>query len=146
MSEEFVINILRNWRLNGSINAQRGRVTTPYFPLQNRLSNINIGFTLDSILIKNTTFNLGESNIKATGNISGIRASLLRGGRAKLRANLNVLSDTLNLNELVLAAIQGGEYAASSASFNDPLMSITFEERFQESLCFAIPVTINNSV
>lgn len=148
VDNKYLTGILRNWSLKGNVNAQKGDVITPYFPLHNSLEDINIAFNLDSIIIQNTLFNLGQSNIKVTGNISGIRGSLLRGGRAKIRTNLNLSADTLNFNELILAGIRGSEYAESTDSFKESVTEVNFitPDSLNNSVLIIIPGNVDANV
>lgn len=144
ITDQGLVSIIRNWNLRGTVKAANGRVTTPYFPVRNTLRDIDMVFTSDSIVFKNTYFRLGESVIKATGSISGLKRALLAGSRAKIKAQFNIDSDTLNFNELVFAASKGGEYMASSDEFKKKLMTVGSEEGLQNAITSAKSDTIQS--
>lgn len=114
-----IAGIIRDLNMTGNIKAARGNVRTPMFPLRTTLGNIDISFTTDEVAMNNSTFKFGESVITGTGKISGIKNALLRKGI--LGINLNIDSDTLNLNEIVIAAAKGAEYMNSSSAVQDSL-------------------------
>ncbi|MEF9987266.1 MAG: AsmA-like C-terminal region-containing protein [Bacteroidales bacterium] len=125
---------IREWNVKGAINAARGRVTTPYFPVKSTMHNINMSFTANDIVFNNTHFNLGESVIEATGKISGLRMAMLAGGNGKIKADFKINSDTLNFNELVYAASRGMEYIYKSDEYKKNLMGVRSEEKLQKAI------------
>lgn len=139
-----LIAVIRNWNVKGFVKAATGRVTTPYFPLRNTLKDIDMSFTSDSIRFNNTYFKLGESVIKATGSVSGLRRAMLSGGRGKIKAQFLIDSDTLNFNELVFAASKGGEYMNATEEFKKGLMSVNNEESLQKAITAAGTDSLNS--
>jgi hypothetical protein len=65
--------MLRRWDFNGHIKAKSGRVVTPYFPLRNRISNIDLHFSQDSIQLHNLSYQAGQSDFLVNGTISNLR-------------------------------------------------------------------------
>ncbi len=124
--------LLRRWNVKGSITANSGRVITPYFPLTNRLKNVDLSFTTDRIDLRGTTLNSGASELTLTGNISNLRQAML--GAGKLVVNVNIESDTLDANELIKAANAGGAYAASSDAYKESLRQAESEESLQQMI------------
>ncbi|MDE6715719.1 MAG: hypothetical protein K2J74_04465, partial [Muribaculaceae bacterium] len=109
--------MLRNWQLRGSIITDYARVITPYFPLANSLSNLNIGFNLDSINIISSRFRSGVSDMAVTGGVYNIRSTLLgRSRRRPLTVNLELDADTLDANQLISAVYSAISYAQKGDS------------------------------
>jgi len=65
-----------------------------------------------------------------SGEGSGIKGALSRGGRVKVK--MNVDADTLNFNELARAAATGEEYLAKAQSYRDSLITAESEEALEE--------------
>lgn len=103
-------NALRRWQLNGAIRARSGRIVTPYFPLPTTLRDIDIAFNTNEIRLNRTFVKAGESQAVLTGEISGLRRAMLGGGR--IRGDLEVAADTLNLNEIIRVANAGSTLVA----------------------------------
>ena len=109
--------ILRNWDAKGAMQAERVRVFTPLFPLRNRISDLDVDFSTDSIAVHNTRLNLGKSDFMIDGSISNIsRALTSRRGSQSIRVNFELSSDTINVNEIAGAVFAGAAYAGSGMS------------------------------
>lgn len=109
--------ILRNWDAKGAMRAERVRVFTPLFPLRNRISDLDVDFSTDSIAVHNTRLNLGKSDFMIDGSISNIsRALTSRRGSQSIRVNFELSSDTINVNEIAGAVFAGAAYAGSGMS------------------------------
>lgn len=127
--------LIRRWNITGLISAQSGRITTPYFPLKTRMQNINFNFTTDKIEFKDTKITAGQSQFALTGKAEGLRRAMLRNGIIDI--NGSIVSDTLNLNELITAANSGMEFMDTEASYRDSLSKIADEDKLAEALAVA---------
>ena len=101
--------LLRQWDVKGSIKAKRGGMFTPFFPVRNRLSNVVLEFTTDSVTLDSVRYDVGRSDFLISGKLRNIRRAFSSGGT--LQADLNVTSDSLNVNEIVQAAYAGSAFA-----------------------------------
>lgn len=105
-------SLLRQWRASGHLKARRARVFTPYFPLRNRLSDIDLRFNNDSITVSNTRYRVGRSDFLIDGTISNLtRAVTSRTGRQPLLVNFRVTSDTIDVNQIAAAVFAGAAFA-----------------------------------
>ena len=105
-------NLLRKWTASGTIKSERVRVLTPYFPLRNVMTNLDVSFNNDSIIVNKTKLKSGESDFTLSGTISNLsRALTSRSGRQALRLNLRLTSDTINVNHIAAAVFAGAAYA-----------------------------------
>ena len=103
--------LIRNWDFNGNITALRGRLFTPYFPLRNRLSDVDVTFNTQKLDINNITYRVGKSDLQLTGAVDNIRSTLLGSRRNPLTISLVANSCTLDLNELMAALYKGNNFA-----------------------------------
>lgn len=101
--------LLRKWDVSGSVTAERGRMFTPYFPVRNRLSNVDMKFSTDSVVLNGLKYQAGSSDFTINGGIRNMRRALTSG--RPLKVSLTVKSDTLNVNELVQASYNGAAFA-----------------------------------
>jgi hypothetical protein len=104
---------IREWDIAGKLNVPQGIVVTPYFPLRNKLSNVKGTFTNDKITLNNFTFKPGESDVSASGTLSGLKRALTSMGLLKL--DLKIRSNRLNANELLEAYQRGSKFIAANA-------------------------------
>lgn len=105
-------SILRKWRASGHLKAERARLMTPYFPLRNRLRDLDMTFNNDSIIVRNTKYNVGASDFTIDGSITNLtRALTSRSGRQPLRVNLRLTSDTIDVNQIAAATFAGAAFA-----------------------------------
>lgn len=109
-------NLLRRWDYKGTLKAKRGSLTTPWFPLRNRLSNIDLRFNSDSIILTDLKYKAGESDFLINGTISNLRRALVSRRDNTLGMSLDVKSDTINVNQIVKAIFAGPALAAQTDS------------------------------
>lgn len=108
--------LLRQWDYNGHLKASRGSVTTPWFPLRNRLSNIDLRFNSDSIILTDLKYKAGESDFLINGTVSNIRRALTSRRDNVLGISFDVKSDTINVNQIVKALFAGTSVAEHTDS------------------------------
>jgi|GEM_PF-1242058 Uncharacterized protein conserved in bacteria len=106
--------LIRQWQIEGSIEADGGSMSTPYFPLPLDLGNTSLEWDSDRLYLMQTEIRAGRSNLRATGNVSNLRQALLGRGDWVVEGFLS--ADTLDVNELSRAANVGAAYAASGIS------------------------------
>lgn len=145
-------NLFRRWALHGEIKAKRARVFTPYFPLRNRLSDINIEFNTDSFTIKDTRYKVGRSDFLINGTISDIRRALTSRRGRPLKIELELSSDTIDVNQLAEAMFTGAAYSQNDSTTVD-LANIEDEDALENALeqqsdtaasgALLIPVNLN---
>lgn len=112
-ASEGLKRILMHWRINGSLSAKRAGLFTPYFPLRNRLRNIDVTFNNDTMLINSAEYKAGHSDFTLSGRISNLRRAFTSTGyRSPLRVNLAMESDTIDINQLAQTAFTGSAYSA----------------------------------
>ncbi len=116
-------DLLRKWNAKGSIYAIHGDASTPYFPLPTALKNVDIAFTTDEVDLNGTRILAGNSQMQLTGKIANLKRALR--GRGHLRVDMKLVADTLDLNELILAANAGLLYAESDSSFKEQVIQGT---------------------
>ena len=128
-------DLLRRWNVTGSISAKRGRVFTPYFPLRNSLSDVNVALTTDSVIFRNIKYKVGRSDFRINGRIDNIRRALTsRTGRTPLELNLHVSSDTIDVNQLAEAAFAGAAFAEKAKSGNIVIANTENEDSLQAAM------------
>lgn len=99
--------LLRKWDYKGSLRARRGSLATPWFPLRNNLSDINLKFNSDSIVLTDLRYKAGSSDFMINGTISNLRRALTSLQDNTLGISFDVKSDTININEIVKAVFAG---------------------------------------
>lgn len=110
---------LRGWNINGSLTSDRARLFTPYFPLRNRIRNIDISFNNDSLNITNLQYKAGRSDLTLSGVISNMRRAFTSSsGRQPLKIKLESISDTIDINQLTATVFAGAAYSDSQAHGN----------------------------
>ncbi|MDE6126101.1 MAG: hypothetical protein K2G30_04020, partial [Muribaculaceae bacterium] len=109
-------SLLRRWDFSGRVTARRGRLVTPYFPLDNRLSNIDLRFNNDSVVLSNLFYRAGKSDFLVNGTVSNLRRALTARRDNAIRVELGVRSDTINVNEIVQALFAGPALAQQADS------------------------------
>lgn len=112
-TSKLVRRMLLGWDIHGNIKARRAGMFTNFFPLRNRLRNFNVEFNNDSIILTNVKYKAGSSDFQMSGVISNLKRGFTsRGYRSPLKLNFELLSDTIDINELAGSAFAGSAYAA----------------------------------
>lgn len=106
---ESVANYLRNWDISGEISVAEGLVISPYYPLDNRITGFSGRFTNNKIDLDRLSVKSGSSDISATGHLSGLKR-FLASGKGKLNLDLGISSDTLDVNEALIALNSGKSF------------------------------------
>lgn len=114
------ISLLRRWHINGTLSAGRARLSTPSFPLRMTMRDLDFAFNPDSLILRSLLLRAGQSDFALTGLISNMQRALGRRNGQPLRINLEIASDTVNVNELTRALFQGA--AATAAVDSVPVI------------------------
>ena len=129
-ADESITSMLRQWSIAGTLKATSGRVITPYLPLRTRVIDPDIAFTADSVRINNLGVTCGQSSFNLKGKIDGIRRTL--SGYGRLRIDATIVADTLDANELLIAANQGSKFADASDEYKQSLAAAQTEDQMEK--------------
>lgn len=108
--------LLRRWDFSGRVQAQSGRLVTPAFPLRNRIENIDLRFNQDSIQLTALRCRAGQSDFTVNGTVSNLRRALTARRDNTLGVRLSLVSDTINVNEIVRALFAGSSLTQKADS------------------------------
>lgn len=103
----------REWDIDGRLTVDKGNVKTPLFPLRNTLNGFELSFDNDRVGIDRFAVRSGESDISASGELTGLRRALL-GRRGALKLDVDIISEKMNANQLLAAYNAGGNYTGSA--------------------------------
>lgn len=134
--DDSIGNLLNKWEANCSIKAAGGRIITPYFPLKNTLGQVDMTINTNEIKFNNTRLNLGNTDLNLTGRVWGIRRALTRNG--KLRADLLISSNTLDVNQLLLGMEGASAYMKSEEEIKEAIAGVDTEEEIAQIVAQAI--------
>lgn len=136
---------------NARLKAKSARLFTPYFPVKNRLKNVDLSINPDSLVLRNTTYLMGHSDFMINGTISNISRSLTS-KRQQMRISFDVVSDTIDINEIAQAAFDGAAFAEKVAageqinfgdSENDDLMQMSVSNAAASDTMAPLIIPIN---
>lgn len=96
-----ITNYLKQWKPYARISVRRGSVMTPALPLRTRIGGLYGSFDGDKLNLDTLAVKCGSSDAVASGSVSGLRRALISKGN--LKANLDIKSKKLNLNEIIAA-------------------------------------------
>ena len=107
-----VRQLLLDWDIRGSLTTKRARFYSPVFPLRNRISNVDVRFNNDSILLSDIRLRSGHSDLTLNGILSNMKQGFTsKGFRSPLKINMLISSRVIDVNELAAAAFAGAAYA-----------------------------------
>ncbi len=119
---------LRNWDFNGSMKLGSAALITPMMPLRNSVRDLSATFNNNELHFHNLSLRSGTSSIAASGTLSGFAPVLTGRGQPVFRLKLDVNSEKLNLNELLVAYSMGSQYGSAD------LVSLDMEEEDYENM------------
>lgn len=100
-----------NWQVEGSLTTRNARLFTPLFPLRNRIRQLDLAFSSDSIELRGVRYRAGNSDLALHGIISNLRRALTsKRADNTLKINLDLRSDTIDANQLSAAVFAGAAY------------------------------------
>lgn len=102
---------LTGWQLHGSVTSHKGQLLTPLLPLRNRISLIDLTFSNDTVNLRNISMIAGKSDMAISGLITNVERALTSKTHDTLKANLAIMSDTIDINQISAAILTGASYA-----------------------------------
>lgn len=104
--------LVNRWSMTGQVRAGRGMMFTPLMPIRNRLTDLDMTFSTDSIVLHSLKYKGGGSDFSVKGTVSNLRRALNRRGDMVVRCTVS--SDTLDLDQLLHIAAMGSAQTAST--------------------------------
>lgn len=147
--------LMRHWDAKGILRAKRVAVFTPYFPLRNSLTDLNMRFTSDSVTISDTRLRSGNSGLTINGSISNITKALTsRTHSQPLKLDFTLSGDTLDINQLAAAAFSGAAFAEkdSAGTFvapdtdNEAVLAASVQAGADTSALLVVPANIEGTL
>lgn len=103
---------LLDWELSGTLTTRNAGLYTPYFPLRNRISMLDLAFSTDSVVLRGVRYRLGRSDLALKGIISNIKRGITTTKATNpLKINIDIESDTIDVNQIAAATFAGSAYA-----------------------------------
>lgn len=99
---------------------------TPYFPLRNTLQGFEGHFNNNQVRIDTLSLKSGQSEIAATGALTGIQRILSGRGRNSLNLDVDINSSKMDANELMRAYMSGSQF--DPESHDEQLTEVSDEE------------------
>lgn len=111
-----IIDLMKRWKTSLKLKVGSGIISTPSFPVANRISELRLEASPDSIHLYNLGLRSQQTAMRMSGNISNLRQWLNSPVPAPLRVSMDVALDTVNINQLAHAYVNGSELRKGSAS------------------------------
>ena len=107
-------SVLRQWEARGQVRFKQLRGFSRLFPIPMYIDETSVNFNTNNMTLSGARLHLGKSDLTLSGELSGIRRAMLRGG--KLKANFELESDLIDCNQLMLAIGKGLQFSDQLAS------------------------------
>lgn len=125
---------LQLWNLEGHLTAAKARLFTPYLPVRNRITNLNLGISTDSITLRDTRYQMGRSDFLINGSITNLRRALTSRRGTPLRIAFDISSDTINFNDITRALMSGAEFTQRIKQGQVTLNSSQSDEQIESTI------------
>lgn len=99
-------SLLFRWNVRAEMKAERGRLRLAAIRLPNSFQDLDLAISTDSISLNSLQYRIGHTDLGFNGVVSNLRGALASRRPTPLRFDLNVVSDTININEIVHALSQ----------------------------------------
>ena len=133
---------LNHWQAYGSVKAVRGRLLTPYFPVRNVMTNIDVEFSTDSLVIRNLRYRMGKSDFLINGRIGNIARALTSRRGSPLEVDFDIKSDTIDINNITSAILAGSAFAQKIDGGKSPAIADSDDDDvIQKSIASQAPDT-----
>ncbi|MDE6716706.1 MAG: hypothetical protein K2J70_00805 [Muribaculaceae bacterium] len=110
--------MMRKWRSYAHLKIASGVISTPDFPAANRLRNVDIAASFDSIVVRNISLRSRSSAMSMRGSVTNLRQFLNSSIPAPLYVDMDVAIDTVQVNQLAGTYMRGAGRHADSAPAN----------------------------
>lgn len=142
-----IYTLLRRWQAGGDFKAKAIRLFTPYFPARNSLRDVDLSFSTDSVVLRNTRLKLGKSDFLLNGSVRNITRALLSRRGAPFELDFSVESDTIDVNNLTATMIRGAAFADKIAKgTRKGLADTESDEVLQRQIDSELPDTVRAAV
>lgn len=125
---------LRLWQVEGTLKAERGRLLTPFFPLRNRLSNLDMAFNTDSVTLTDTRINSGRSDFTLNGKLNHISRALTSRRGSPITLEFSISSDTVDINQVTDALMAGAAFADKLSKGTVTISNSDNDDAVQQSI------------
>lgn len=102
--------LLLDWRIAGSLKANRARLFTSAFPVRNRLEHLDIKFSNDSVTLDSLAYKAGHSDFTVSGSIANMKRAFTSRRHSPIKVDFDIQSDTIDVNELAQAFFTGAAH------------------------------------
>lgn len=131
---------MRNWKIFSTLKVGTTSFRTPSFPVANKLSDIDMAMSFDSIDIHRLHGETMSTNFDIHGKAGNLRQFLNSPVAAPLRLDLDVALDTVNINRLARA------YETGQRLTRDERSDSVKETTPDDTLCMLIPRNITANI
>lgn len=125
------VELFKKWNVKGTLNAARIAVFTPSFPIRSNLRNLDIAFSSDSVIVRDTRLTLGRSDFLINGKISNIARSVTSRRGSPLKMEFALTGDTVDVNRIAAAMFAGAAYQEKSGQVSDISVEADSEQQMQ---------------
>ncbi|MCM1152232.1 MAG: hypothetical protein NC328_01060 [Muribaculum sp.] len=115
-----VKSLLGNVDFKVDLRAGNALLSTRYFPLANRIGNLDLCLTSDSIVVRDLNMRSRSTGLHVDGRITNLRQFLTSPVPAYLDVDLNLALDTVNINQLARAYESGVALTKGVKKVNAP--------------------------
>ncbi len=129
--DDSTVELFKKWNVSGTLKARRISAFTPLFPIRNNLRNLDITFSSDSVLVRDTRLTLGRSDFMINGRISNIARSVTSRRGSPLKMELSLTGDTVDVNRIAAAMFAGAAYSENSGQASAIISDTDSEQQMQ---------------
>lgn len=142
-------SLLFRWDVKASLKAESGGLRLPFINLPNRFSHLDLDLNTDSVALNSLHYNLGHSDFGFNGVVSNLKGALNSRRPTPLLIDFNVVSDTINVNEVVQALASPEKRAVDNVGnevetwADDELKSIANNDQPADSVFGPLLIPVN---
>ena len=129
------------WRPVAKVGFDLMKFTTPSFEYPITISKSEVNVDNNDIRLDNAIVRIGNSDLKATGKISGLYAALTK--KETLKGELNVSSNLIDCNQLITGVVEEKSEIKNETSHKDSATSSTANKEEESMKLFVLPENLD---
>lgn len=147
--------LIRRWKITGSLSATGGQMLSRSFPLATRISDVDLVFSSDSIDLQSFSLQVGHTDLSVRGDITNLErwaAGRRASARRPIRMGVTIESDTVDIDQLTAAflsgetGVAGGDMADLDEYAGDVAVADATFESDSLGTPFIVPVNLEATV
>jgi len=115
----------RQWSTRGSLSFKSSVIRSPRYPLRTSVTDMRLNYSTNMLHLNNLKIKSGDTELSMNGRVTGVKNAVL--GKGGIRAELNIDSGRMDVNEILAAVAVGSGDTAQTVPGSEEAMASTLD-------------------